>query len=128
MLAPQRCQTPLGEDVTGKDSSGNFVDPNAKDAVVPNCQNRTAANSVYCSCRCANVAGKTDDGANYCSCPSGFECKQLISSIGLSFEGLTGAYCIKNGTDFDTNFICNPCDSSNATCGTGPQAQGVTGK
>jgi hypothetical protein len=124
-LAPQRCSTPLGESVTGKDSTGAFVDPNKQDTVAPNCQNRTAANSVYCSCRCANVAGQTNDGANYCTCPDGFDCKQLISSIGVSFEGLTGAYCIKHQTDFDPAFICNPCDSSTASCGA---AQGVAAK
>jgi hypothetical protein len=94
--------------------------------VPPNCENRSAANSVYCSCRCANVEGKTDDGANYCSCPDGFSCKQLISSTGPSYEGITGAYCVKNGTDYNYNsFVCTQCDPRSGDCGTAP---GVTTK
>jgi hypothetical protein len=124
----QACKTPIGQDVSGtvdgKQGGANdpFVDSVNKDTVPPNCQNRPAANSVYCSCRCANVAGKTDDGFNYCTCPDGFECKQLVSSIGANLEGLTGAYCIKSGTEYPQNFVCTECDASKKNCGS---AQGV---
>jgi hypothetical protein len=78
--------------------------------VLPQCFGREAAKTVYCSCRCANVDGKTDDGANYCTCPDGFSCTQLVSSIGGNFnEGLTGAYCIKANTAFDR---ANPCTTN----------------
>lgn len=128
----QPCATPIGQAVTGT-TDGNpggandpFVDSVNKDTVAPNCENRPAANSVYCSCRCQNVDGKTDDGANYCTCPDGFQCTQLISSIGLSFEGLTGAYCIKSGTAFNAqSFECTSCDPTDPKCGS---AQGVTAK
>ncbi len=78
--------------------------------VLPQCFGREAAKTVYCSCRCGNVDGKTDDGANYCTCPDGYSCTQLVTSIGGTFnEGLTGAYCIKANTAFDR---ANPCTTN----------------
>jgi hypothetical protein len=97
-----------------------FVDSSAtgKATVKPVCTNRTASQAVYCSCRCANANGKTDDGANYCNCPDGFDCEQLVSSIGAGDSGLTGGYCIKHGTKFDPS---NPCMD---TCAPGAPANG----
>jgi len=60
--------------------------------------------SVYCSCRCANADGNTDDGARYCECPSGFTCRKLIDNLGLGSEQLAGSYCIRDGTDYDEAF------------------------
>ena len=78
--------------------------------VQPQCVNRTADQTVYCSCRCANIDGKTDDGSNYCTCPDGYACTQLVTSIGTNFnEGLTGAYCVLNKTQFDR---ANPCTTN----------------
>ncbi len=80
--------------------------------VEPQCSERRAAQTVYCSCRCMNLDGKTNDGANYCACPEGFECKQLRNSIGAGDTGLTGGYCIKKDTTYDTTSTCNACDAS----------------
>jgi hypothetical protein len=78
--------------------------------VSPQCFGREAEKTVYCSCRCANIDGKTDDGSNYCTCPDGYGCTQLVTSIGGNFnEGLTGAYCVKNSTIFDR---ANPCTTN----------------
>lgn len=69
---------------------------------------RTANKTVYCSCRCANVDGKTDDGAVYCSCPENYSCTQLVTSIGQGAnEGLTGAYCVLNGTAYSAGVVNN---------------------
>lgn len=68
--------------------------------VRPRCSHRPVADAVYCSCRCANVDGRTDDGSVYCRCPDGFTCTQLVSSIGARDEGVTGAYCIASGTAY----------------------------
>ena len=83
-------------------------DPLNKDKakVAASCTDRTADKAVYCSCRCANIDNKTDDGANYCTCPDGFSCEQLVTSIGQGDTGLTGAYCIKNGTKYDRGTAC----------------------
>ncbi len=44
--------------------------------------------SVYCTCRCDGPAGAAD----FCECPEGFECKQVLSSGGV---GIVGSYCVK---------------------------------
>jgi len=112
------CKVPGSTQVIdGKDGKGNVIDSKKKATVSPQCTDRKAANSVYCSCRCANINGATDDGAVYCKCPEGFECKQLVSSIGQGNEGLTGGYCIKSGTAYDQNNACgNTCDPTTQKC------------
>src|SRR5262249_24991672 len=62
--------------------TGNQADTKKLARVEAQCTDRTADKTVYCSCRCANIDGKTDDGANYCKCPDGFSCTQLVTSIG----------------------------------------------
>lgn len=101
------------------DNSQNIVPDDPKNAkqVQPQCTDRQADKAVYCSCRCANKDGRTDDGSNYCTCPDGFACEQLVSSIGTGNEGLTGAYCIKAGTKY--NGTCgDDCDATTGNCGT----------
>ena len=117
----------------GQDSSGN-APPGAKACTTPDgapiandahtgasvpaqCLDRTADKAVYCSCRCANAQGRTDDGAHYCACPSGLSCKPLVTAIGANDDDLAGAYCIKDGTDFDPATTCAAvCDPQVATC------------
>jgi hypothetical protein len=85
--------------------------------VRPQCLDRRAADTVYCSCRCANASGATDDGYPYCACPSGFTCTQLLSSIGSTHDDLSGAYCIKGGTKWDPNSACGAtCEASARNC------------
>jgi hypothetical protein len=127
---PAGCCTPgVDQPVDGKDpSSGMYIDSKQQATVLPQCTDRTADKAVYCSCRCANVNGQTNDGANYCSCPSGFTCTQLVSSVSDTLDqGLTGAYCVKNGTQFDPSTFpvggsCPACDPTAGNCG---NAQGV---
>jgi hypothetical protein len=71
--------------------------------------------AVYCSCRCANADGNTDDGARYCECPSGFVCRKLIDDVGLGSSELAGSYCIREGTDFAQDDIGESCAGTN--CG-----------
>jgi hypothetical protein len=73
--------------------------------------------SVYCSCRCANAQGSRDDGANYCDCPSGFSCEQLIDDLGLGSKQLAGAYCIKEGTKYVPGTVGLECSSTAQNCG-----------
>jgi hypothetical protein len=96
----------------GGDGGGGMMGTNF--AVQPNCTDRTASVAVYCSCRCANVDGNTNDGANYCTCPDGYDCTQLVAQTGVAGENLTGAYCIKHNTAY------NPLTSCTGTAGCDP--------
>lgn len=97
-------------------------DPTDGAQVHPQCLDCIAANTVYCSCRCANAAGATNDGANYCSCPDGFTCTQLISPVGIGIDpNLIGAYCIKKASDYDPASSCETaCDPSSTTTSCAP--------
>jgi hypothetical protein len=104
---------------------GTATDTTDGKTVEPQCGTRTGGGNnptaVYCSCRCANVNGQTNDGAVYCQCPSGYTCQQLVSPIGANDTGLTGAYCIQNGTQYNSLSDCtgtaSNCNASNANCG-----------
>ena len=124
-----RVSGPYGQDESGAPANGgksSCTVPGAKDTIVGNqadakkkalvpaqCTDRTSDKAVYCSCRCANIDNKTDDGANYCKCPDGFSCSQLVTSIGQGDTGLTGAYCVKDKTQYDRNNACQvTCDGN----------------
>jgi hypothetical protein len=110
------------EAITGQGGSAGAT-------VQPQCLSRTADKAVYCSCHCANTEGNTNDGQNYCTCPEGYACTQLVSSTGQGDTGLTGAYCIKNGTGYDsttcpstllgTELSAPDCDTAIAAGGNG---------
>jgi hypothetical protein len=131
--APKGCTTPfINQKVDGQNpaGSGNYKDMTLKATVAAQCVDRRADDAVYCSCRCANLDGKTDDGAVYCACPDGFTCSQLYTSIGgMGNQGLTGAYCIKSGTEYNPTTVCGggQCNASTGGSGNCGSAQGVTG-
>lgn len=116
----KNCTIPGSPDqkVTGADDKGTVLDTRKKATVAAQCADRTASAAVYCSCRCANIDGRTDDGANYCTCPDGFVCAQLVTSIGQGNEGLTGGYCIKERTAYDATLGCQQgdCDPTARKC------------
>jgi hypothetical protein len=86
-------------------------------AVQPWCADRQPSAAVYCSCRCANVDGQTDDGATYCDCPGSFTCTQLVSPLGPN-DTSSGAYCVEDGTQYDPNVSCAvECDPTSGSCG-----------
>jgi hypothetical protein len=104
--------------------TGNPNDPRRQAAVPPQCVDRSADRAVYCSCRCADINGNRPGDQTFCDCPDGFTCSPLVTSIGIGNEGLTGSYCIKNGTEYDATSSCTQgdCDPNNPerTC-PGPQ-------
>ncbi len=116
------CVTPgISSPVTGPVANGKPIDPTIGETVAPQCTDRSKDQTVYCSCRCADING-TQNGGNFCNCPSGFTCTQLVSSLSAaSDQGLTGAYCIKSGTAFDSTSgaaACPTCGGVNgANCG-----------
>lgn len=116
------CTVP--NDVSTKITGNPALGAAAQAVVNPQCTDRTADKAVYCSCRCANADGNTSDGANYCACPDGYSCTHLIDSLGAQVgnEGLSGSFCIKQGSDYDpANSVCaNTCDPTTNSC-PGPQ-------
>jgi len=85
--------------------------------VEPQLVERQADDAVYCSCRCGPPEGQSDKGANFCECPSGFQCKELVEDLGLGKGNLAGKYCIKKGTEFDPGFpATSRCSSGDANC------------
>ncbi len=97
------CSIPGGSAVLGDGAATGSLGSafQVQVAVQPQVTPRQASNTVYCSCRCANVNGATDDGPVYCACPDGYTCTQLVTSIGTTEQELTGGYCIKTGTAFN---------------------------
>lgn len=111
------CALP-GSACDGMGGAGCVVGKNGSAEVPSQCANHRSDIAVYCSCRCANEQGKTNDGANYCSCPDGYACKQLVAPTKLGNEGLTGAYCVKAADTFDPlSSGCEPCDATQTNCG-----------
>ncbi len=105
--------------LTNPDDPTSFRDPRKKQLVPPQCVDRAADKAVYCSCRCADINGDKPSDQTFCACPDGFACRPLVTSIGKGNEGLTGSYCIKDGTDFNKDTACNQgdCDPVAKKCG-----------
>jgi hypothetical protein len=69
--------------------------------------NRNAEKAVYCSCRCGPAEGAPeDDDAEFCDCPAGFACEEIRPYLGVGDPKLTGKYCIKQGSEFQTEQKC----------------------
>jgi hypothetical protein len=118
---PLRCRVP-GTDGSHCLQNGQQVDcdmaPGATNIdaievpVAPQLLERTAQDTVYCSCRCKGP----DPNANYCECPSGYECSELVKELGLPGRAqLAGSYCIKQGTAYSLrNLGASECRSEQA--------------
>ncbi|WP_394837729.1 hypothetical protein LVJ94_12525 [Pendulispora rubella] len=126
-----RITCPYGQRPDGTPRSGKeaCVTPVAKKPVVggaqsgyegaevkAQCSARRPSDAVYCSCRCANKDGNTDDGANYCACPDGFTCEQLGAVVPGTDELLAGGYCVKSGTQYKTGSCGFECNAETRTC------------
>jgi hypothetical protein len=97
------CMTPGGAPVVGN--------------VAPHCLDRRSSAVVVWSCRCANAQGATNDGAEYCACPSSAPCTQAIASIGDAGGGATGAYCLPTIAAYNPNTACSQrCDPTAHPC------------
>jgi hypothetical protein len=76
------------------------------DAVPAQCSDRTAKDSVYCTCRCdvpdTDKDGKPVDRSLYslCKCPDGFTCSPVCNGskggCGVLPFGKWGSYCVKS--------------------------------
>ena len=88
---------------------------------------RSAANSVYCSCRCDVADGDPPEpDFNFCTCPSGFTCSELRDDLKLgAAQQLTGKYCVKDDTAYQNTdaATCTVSGALDASC-SGVQAAG----
>lgn len=102
-----RVSCPYGDLTSGGclTPSGEPVRPPGVDGVEPQCSDRRAADAVYCSCRCANAEGRTDDGGSYCPCGAGFSCKDIIALV-PGAEELAGSYCVKDSVPVTAESSC----------------------
>lgn len=78
--------------------------------VNPQCSQRPADLTVYCSCRCAGPGGVKDDGGKYCDCTEGYSCQEFKDFNVGEFVGsgqlqLRGSYCVKD----DTQYVATGC-------------------
>lgn len=95
---------------------GRVGEPYGDKTTKPQCADRQEGAAVYCSCRCANAGGRTDDGADYCACAGGFVCTPLVASIGTK-DDESGSYCIKAGTEWSAASSCAEiCDAAARPC------------
>lgn len=69
---------------------------------------RRPEDAMYCSCRCDGP----DKTADYCRCPTGFECTPLVDDIGKGMSIVEGSYCVKVGTD-----VSNPSELLSSALG-----------
>jgi hypothetical protein len=104
---PGGCQSAdaTDEENAGKACCAEGTSTPVSKAVCGQCQEesqRTAEKAVYCSCRCGPPDGAPPDDSEYCACPTGFECSQLLPDVGLGGAQISGKYCIKQGTAFVT--------------------------
>lgn len=109
---PGNCQIAGAEegDNTGKACCVPGTDTPVASPVCGQCapdSNRNAEKAVYCSCRCGVAEGEpTDENFNFCECPNGFECQEIRKNVGLGDKQITGKYCIKQGSVFETEQKC----------------------
>jgi hypothetical protein len=79
---------------------------------------RNAESAVYCSCRCGVAEGEVDDGTfNFCECPTSYVCEEIRKNVGLGDEQITGKYCIKEGSKFESETKCGKVEGKKfASC------------
>lgn len=138
-----RVSCPLGQNAATAQTEGAKTETDSPEAcripgsknpvkvpVNPQCDSRTAAQAVYCSCRCAGPGGAKDDGGQYCDCPDGYACQEFKDFNVGEFVGsgqlqLRGSYCVKNDTQYiqgscsqgqDVSQASTPC-RSDGNCG-----------
>jgi hypothetical protein len=80
------------------------------------CTDRRPADAIFCTCRCANAEGQTDDGDSYCACGGGMTCQQVVPLIGPP-TGIEGAYCMKPSAAYVQATACAvACNPSEDPC------------
>lgn len=105
---PRRCRTT--DPTTGEITATPVEVP-----VPPQLVARRAEDVVHCTCRCAGP----DPNAEYCTCPSGMECVELVENLGIGGDDFAGSYCIHPGTaDAQSTATSPTCDAEGTTAET----------
>lgn len=113
---PGACVTGIDHETSCRipDRDGSDVADRVKVEIPAQYQDRSARDTVYCSCRCAGP----DPNARYCECPSGFTCEDLMADLDIGKGQLAGSYCVINGTSYDSTAPQGAdCSSATANCG-----------
>ncbi|AKT41636.1 uncharacterized protein CMC5_058430 [Chondromyces crocatus] len=109
------CQTAeAGTDNEGKACCVPGTNTPVAAPVCGQCGSRNAEAAVYCSCRCGAAEGSNnpeDENFNFCECPDGFECSEIRRDVGLGDPLITGKYCIKRDTTYDSADANGSCGS-----------------
>jgi hypothetical protein len=98
---PRRCRIPGTDGLQEDEPVALPVDPWLVE--------RSAEQAVYCSCRCDGPEPNLD----YCECPSGYACTELVPELGLDEGNLAGSYCVKSGPKYSAQ--------ASADCRANPQ-------
>jgi len=107
---PTRCHVPGSTQATGA----------VEVEVKPQILNRRATHAVYCSCRCGKATGSiAEENVRYCTCPDGFACVEVLPDIHVGPNYITGSYCVKAGTEYDSRTFLpeGTCDAAKRNCG-----------
>lgn len=77
---------------------------------------RDATSAVYCSCRCGVADGALPEpDFNFCACPRGFTCSEIRPDLNRGDPELTGKYCIREGTAFQSASSCGTSPGNHAS-------------
>lgn len=81
-----------GEATCSTASGAGGVCPDERILPIPPALAPVAPRGRVCTCRC----GGFDEGAEYCSCPAGMTCRELIRTLGTNGAALAyaGSYCL----------------------------------
>ena len=87
---------------------------------------------VKAACSSAQICMDPGDGSDPkcvvgvpCTCPSGFSCSEIRTNVGLGYNELAGAYCIKTGTAFTGANTCGTVEGHwDNRCAGSPGASG----
>lgn len=99
-------QIAAGDGVCTVTNSEGGVEP-VTVPVQPQCQNRPAADAVYCTCSCDGDNPSLD----YCACPEGFTCQKLLQYVpNLPQVDWGNSFCIRDGTSWGGGLGQTTCE------------------
>ena len=102
-----------------KDDNGNPIvpAPKAGHSVPPSAPTARPTRPSTARAAAPTSTARRTTAPTTASARTAYACTQLVTSIGAGDTGLTGAYCIKNNTAYDSNAACaQSCDPMVNSC------------